>query len=224
MNIILLSSKPWHDKLFAELQKDYHNHWYHIKRKEDFTEEQLNHINPSWIFIPHWSDIIPAEIYTKWKCVVFHMTDLPYGRGGSPLQNLIIRGHTQTKISAIAVEKGIDTGPVYLKKDLSLDGTAEEIFIRSANVIGDMIYEILFINPKPVDQKGEVLVFKRRKPEDGNISSLTNIKNIYDHIRMLDAETYPKAFIETDHFKIEFTNAHLENNEVITANVRIIKK
>ena len=29
------------------------------------------------------------------------MTDLPYGRGGSPLQNLIIRGFESTKISAI---------------------------------------------------------------------------------------------------------------------------
>ncbi len=27
----------------------------------------------------------------KFECVCFHMTDVPYGRGGSPLQNLIIR-------------------------------------------------------------------------------------------------------------------------------------
>ena len=46
------------------------------------------------------------------------MTDLPYGRGGSPLQNLIARGFLETKISAILVEKQLDAGPVYLKMEL----------------------------------------------------------------------------------------------------------
>lgn len=44
------------------------------------------------------------------------MTDLPYGRGGSPLQNLIVRNHYKTKISEIRVKKEIDSGPIYLKK------------------------------------------------------------------------------------------------------------
>ena len=31
------------------------------------------------------------EIHENYKCIIFHMTDLPFGRGGSPLQNLISR-------------------------------------------------------------------------------------------------------------------------------------
>ncbi|MFA5260471.1 MAG: methionyl-tRNA formyltransferase, partial [Candidatus Omnitrophota bacterium] len=49
--------------------------------------------NPDLIFFPHWSWKIPRDIYAAYPCVAFHMTDLPYGRGGSPLQNLIMRGH-----------------------------------------------------------------------------------------------------------------------------------
>ena len=44
------------------------------------------------------------------------MTDLPYGRGGSPLQNLIANKIYDTKISAIRAEGGIDTGRIYLKE------------------------------------------------------------------------------------------------------------
>ena len=44
------------------------------------------------------------------------MTDLPFGRGGSPLQNLIVRGFEETMTSAIKVTKGIDTGDIYLKE------------------------------------------------------------------------------------------------------------
>jgi len=45
------------------------------------------------------------------------MTDLPFGRGGSPLQNLIERGIKKTKISAIKVDGGIDTGDIFFKRD-----------------------------------------------------------------------------------------------------------
>ena len=44
------------------------------------------------------------------------MTDLPYGRGGSPLQNLILKGKKTTKITAFKMIDKIDAGPIYLKK------------------------------------------------------------------------------------------------------------
>ena len=56
------------------------------------------------------------------------MTDLPYGRGGSPLQNLIMMGKRNTKLTAFKCVKKLDSGPIYLKKKLSLDGNLEEIF------------------------------------------------------------------------------------------------
>ena len=122
---IILSEKKWHENLFFNLKKKFSkDKWIHISKKEDFNYENLLSMNPTKIFIPHWSYIIPNEIYNHFDCIVFHMTDLPYGRGGSPLQNLIVRGHKLTKISAIKVQKGLDTGAVYLKKELSLFGTA----------------------------------------------------------------------------------------------------
>ena len=67
------------------------------------------------------------------------MTDLPYGRGGSPLQNLIQRGHNTTMLTALRCNEGCDTGDIYLKRSLSLCGTAEEIFIRADTIIEQMI-------------------------------------------------------------------------------------
>ncbi len=63
-----------------------------VTDKKSLTYEKVNDFKPEYIFFPHWSWIIPSEIYENFKCIVFHMTDLPYGRGGSPLQNLISRG------------------------------------------------------------------------------------------------------------------------------------
>ena len=153
------------------------------------------------------------------------MTDLPYGRGGSPLQNLIIRGHKKTKISAIKVSNWIDAGDVYLKSELDLSGSAKEIFIRSSLVIYNMISEILTTSPKPIPQTGKITNFKRRAPSQGSIINLTNLNEVHDFIRMLDCEGYPNAFIETSNLKFEFKNAKFDvNNNLIDANVRIFKK
>ena len=111
---LFLSEKSWHDSIYLDLSQRYDESWVRISEKEEFNEAALIKLQPEIIFIPHWSNIIPESIWKKFTCIVFHMTDLPYGRGGSPLQNLIVRGHSETMISAIKVDRGIDTGDVYL--------------------------------------------------------------------------------------------------------------
>ena len=131
-NYIILSSKKWNSNLHESLKKKVPTaNWILIDNSSDFSFETLQELKPVKVFIPHWSSIIPKEIFSNFDCIVFHMTDLPYGRGGSPLQNLIVRGHKDTKISAIKVVRELDAGPVYLKKDLDLSGTAEDIFYRA---------------------------------------------------------------------------------------------
>lgn len=224
MNYIILSSKPWNSDLADSLSKQHKGNWIRIVEKEEFNLERLQEIDPAMIFIPHWSYIIPEEIYDAYPCIVFHMTDLPYGRGGSPLQNLIARGHEKTMISAIRVEKGLDTGDVYLKRELGLLGTAEEIFIRTNRIVEKMILEIIEKDIIPIPQIGDPVVFKRRKPSMSSIEGNSDLHQLYDQIRMLDAEGYPKAFLETEHFKIEFSRASIKADGSIIADVRISKR
>ena len=176
------------------------------------------------VVFPHWSSIIPAEVYERFECILFHMTDLPYGRGGSPLQNLIVRGHETTMLTAIRVAGGIDTGPIYLKRPLSLNGTATEIFLRAERIMWDMTLEILRHDIQPQPQTGEAAErFRRRKPQDGSIAELTELSRVYDHIRMLDGEGYPRAFVDLPGLRLEFSRASLKPDEVI-ADVRITKR
>lgn len=143
--------------------------------------------------------------------------------GGSPLQNLIVRGYKSTKISAIKVVKELDAGPIYIQQDLSLDGNAQEIFERAANIIfKKMIPDIIFNDPVPKEQKGEVVVFRRRKPEDGEISMDMPLYKIYDYIRMLDAEGYPRAFIQFGRYHLNLTNACYKDGK-LTANIEFLE-
>ena len=222
--IILLSEKKWHIKTFNDLKLKHDDYnWILINNIEEFKLENIKKINPEYIMIPHWSYIIPKEIFNLFNCIVFHMKDLPFGRGGSPLQNLIIRGYEKTKISALKVTNGIDSGPIYLKKSLSLDGTAYEIMIRASQIIEKMISQILTNKIAPKSQFGEVVKFSRRMPKHSDISQLDSLKKIHDHIRMLDCEGYPSAFFENDYFRLEFSKSNLLKDK-IEANVRIFKK
>lgn len=224
-NILIVSEKSWNKELVSYLQSTMPQYaFYLISQKEDFTVERIGSISPVKIFIPHWSYIIPSAIFERYECIVFHMTDLPYGRGGSPLQNLIVRGLTATKLSALRVEVGLDTGPVYFKMDLSLSGTAEEIFVRVNKLVGKMIVEIIQNNLQPVPQEGDPVVFKRRKPEQSDMSGLEKLEEIFDYIRMLDADGYPHAYIEKGEFRYEFTRASIKADGSIVADVKITKK
>lgn len=166
---------------------------------------------------------VPDDIVNDFECVCFHMTDVPYGRGGSPLQNLILRGHRETKITALRMDCGLDTGPVYLKRPLSLDGSALEIYKRAACITYDMIRELVVRQPEPLSQVGETVVFRRRTPEQSELPKAYSNSELYDFIRMLDAETYPRAFLEHGNWRLEFAHARLDDDE-LQATVRFIAK
>ncbi|MAZ38352.1 methionyl-tRNA formyltransferase [Salibacteraceae bacterium] len=226
MNYIILSKqKELGESLVESLTVKFPSHAFVLAcDNKSLKEELAKENNISKVFIPHWSSIIPASIYNNVECVVFHMTDLPFGRGGSPLQNLISRGISETKVTALQVNAEIDAGDVYLKKELNLTGSAQIIFERVFKIIEEMIGEIIQTNPKPQPQKGEPTYFKRRTPDMSKIEAEDSIELVYDKIRMLDAPDYPLAFIENKHFRFEFYNANHESEKELNANVRIIKK
>lgn len=213
-NYIVATLKSWNADTFHKYSRSLPGQWHLVTEKDELTSQFVEELSPRYIFFPHWSYKVQPEIFENFECVCFHMTDVPYGRGGSPLQNLIVRGHKETKLTALRMVEEMDAGPVYMKKPLSLEGAAEDILRRASAMSYEMIKEIVQKEPQPVPQKGEIVTFKRRKPEESDISSLDDSEKIYDYIRMLDAEGYPHAFIETEHFRIEFEDAILDGKDI----------
>lgn len=219
-NIVIATIKEWNINNYFELKKELENEYslYLLTNKDELSFKNIETINPKYIFFPHWSWIIPENIYKNYECILFHMTDLPYGRGGSPLQNLIINKVYNTKISALKVTKGLDEGDIYLKEDFDISkGSANEIYINASKLIfKKLIPNILKQNPTPVSQEGVVVNFKRRTPEQSNIKMLNDVSiaNLYDFIRMLDAPSYPKAYLELDNLKMELFEVIIKDGKL----------
>ena len=220
MTFGLASDRCWNTNLKTRLEKQLNCKILVIDKPAQLTSKTLEDRGVRTVFFTHWSHKIPSSIHENYECIIFHMTDVPYGRGGSPLQNLIVRGHESTVISAIQCIEEMDSGPIYLKYPLNLNGSAEEIFIRANKIIESMITEIIKKRPEPEPQQGQAVVFKRRQPEDSNWSDATNLNAVFDHIRMLDAEGYPKAFVDVGPFRLKFTRAS-RRIDAVEADVRI---
>jgi len=221
-NYIVATIKPWNINAFHRHTKNLQGEWYLVESPRSLNKLLIT-VHPRYIFFPHWSWFVPESITKQHECVCFHMTDVPYGRGGSPLQNLILNGKKDTKLTALRMVNDLDAGPVYGKVDLSLSGTAQEIYERAALRIYDLIRYILENEPKPVPQKGTPTVFERRKPEQSILPESGELDHLFDRIRMLDAETYPKAYLDYGEFRIQFTDAR-QVNEGLQANVIIRKR
>ena len=221
---VVATIKPWNIARFRELSASLPGEWRLISDKNELTVDALSALSPRYIFFPHWSWIVPKDILDRWECVCFHMADVPYGRGGSPLQNLISRGHQQTKLTALKMEESLDTGPVYKKIDLSLRGSAQSIFEEMSHKVYQLINYIIENEPTPVAQSGEACEFKRRTPQQSVMPESGEIADIYDHIRMLDADTYPRAFIQYGEFELELRDAELDASGNLSAKVHLKKR
>jgi methionyl-tRNA formyltransferase len=220
--LLLLSCRPWNAELATRLTTTLKRPVQTISKPEELQFEAVLALDPEWIFVPHWSNLVPKSIWSHWPTVIFHMTDLPYGRGGSPLQNLIKRGHSSTMITALRCSAELDAGPIYCKEPLSLQGSAEEIYLQADVLIETMIARIAREQPEPWPQQGEPILFSRRKPGHSNLASCPpgDLLACYDQIRMLDAEGYPHAFLEAHGLRYEFRRVS-RRSDGLHADVRI---
>ena len=192
---------------------------FHITDKKDFSFKKIKKIEPKIIFFPHWHWKVEPKIFDNYLCIGFHCAPLPKGRGGSPIQNQIIRGKKITELCAIKFNNFIDGGPIYLRKKFKLNGNADEIFLRLYNDISQMMNKLVKKLPKPIPQRGKVQFFKRRKPSESKVDFENfSISKIYDHIRMLDLnfKKFPKAFINLGAYKIIFYDVKKSRKQLIS--------
>jgi len=218
MNIIIAGQHIWSKMGYNRCVNNYKkNNYYYCETLEELQATLGNVANIQYIFFTHWSDFVPSDITSKYECVCFHPTALPFGRGGTPLQNLIIRGIYDTKITAFRMTDDIDAGPIYLQVDINIEtGTARWIYNKISDIIYNMIHVIIQLNIQPHPQQGEPVYFKRRTPKDSEfeMGDMESFSDIYDFIRMLDASGYPPAYIEIGGYRISFLDPELSDTSV----------
>jgi methionyl-tRNA formyltransferase len=83
--------------------------------------------------------IIKEEILDlpKYGFINLHFSLLPKWRGAAPVQRAIEAGDTTTGVTVFKLDKGMDTGPVYLQKDFAIsDVTTSESLLKELSQLG----------------------------------------------------------------------------------------
>ena len=211
MRILICNSKNWFaldEKNKSRFETKF------VTKEKDLEVSFISDFNPEYIFFVHWNWKVEKEIYDNFKCVVFHTSPLPYGRGGSPIQNLILEGFESTPVCALEMTSSLDAGPIYSKVDVSLQGSLSKIFERINVATNNLIFELVDNNLVPREQQGKPHIFTRLTESNNEIPKELSLKQFYDRVRMLDHKDYPNAFIFHGKMKIEFFSAECQEDSL----------
>ena len=194
---LVLGCKTWDRRVYDETLASLPGKWRYVGSPDELSAALVREFAPQYLFFLHWSWKVPREILER-RC----------------------RASSLAPYTALRMSHEFDAGPVYLKESLSLEGSAEEIYLRAAQMSGRMIERFTHEKVKPKAQRGEVVNFKRRKPEESEIDNPASLEALHDMIRMLDADGYPRAFLNHGGFRFEFSRSALYDGRVV-ADVRI---
>lgn len=117
------------------------------KMKSPELLKALANWRPDVIAVTAFGRILPKSILglPLKGCVNVHGSLLPQYRGAAPIQWSLINGGTETGITTILMDEGMDTGPMLLQKTVAIepDDTSTELGNRLAKVGGDLLVETL---------------------------------------------------------------------------------
>ena len=90
-------------------------------KKENF-EEILTKEDPELIAVVAYGKLLPEYVinYPKYGCINVHGSLLPKYRGAAPMQWAIINGDSETGVTTMYMDTGLDTGDMLLKAVLPL--------------------------------------------------------------------------------------------------------
>jgi methionyl-tRNA formyltransferase len=193
MNITIICSDIQH-KIFPYLEK-----WVtkNVKSHNILLVTKSDQITKGDIlFIISCTEIIKKNIRKKFKqTLVIHESDLPKGRGWSPLVWQIINGEETIPISLFDAEDKVDSGDIWKKEFVKAKNHEVSNEINSKvfkTKIKLMDFAVKSMNTiKKTPQIGKPTFYLQRKPEDSELDVNKTINEQFNLMRIADNERYP---------------------------------
>lgn len=108
---------------------------------------KLTAIAPDLIIVVAYGRILPEAVLKlpKFGCINAHASLLPKYRGAAPMQRAIMDGESETGVTVMQMDKGLDTGDMILtvKTDITETDDLESIHDRLAEISGDALIEAI---------------------------------------------------------------------------------
>lgn len=194
---ILTDKESWLNRYIGDFIENLNQ----LEMQVELLNEIYIHKNFDVLFVLSYSKIIkPAYLQLNKHNIVVHESDLPEGKGWSPLTWQIIEGKNECKISLFEASEEVDAGRIYLKDCIKLKGNelVEDIRKLQAEKTFEMCLEFLINYKKNMEnsyeQNGKESFYPRRTPKDSELDINKSIKEQFNLLRTVDNEKYPAFF------------------------------
>lgn len=165
---------------------------------------QVAQLEPGLIVLADYGQIVPASLLElpRHGALNLHPSLLPRHRGASPIPAAILAGDTDTGVSLMLMDAGLDTGPLVAQRRMPLDGTetAPDLEARLAELAASLLAEQLepWLNgeliPEAQASGGETLT-KQLRREDGRLDPSRSPEELERQVRAY--QPWPGSFLDT---------------------------
>jgi len=163
------------------------------------VEEEIKSLNPDFIIVAAYGQILPKEILDIAPCINLHASLLPKYRGASPIQESLLNDDEYTGVTSMLMEEGLDSGDILGLEYLKITPTMEvvEAFNKLSDIAANLTITTLDnyekINPKKQNES-EVSFCKKIKKEHGLVD-FSNAKKLY--LKYKAYSFWPGIFLES---------------------------
>ena len=137
-----------------------------LKSAED--QQILSDLEADIMVVVAYGLILPKAVLDSPKlgCLNIHASLLPRWRGAAPIQRAIAAGDTQSGITIMQMDEGLDTGEMLLKKQcpIKTNDTGEQLHDRLAALGASAIVECLDVFIQYRSSEGSQSCIKPEKP------------------------------------------------------------
>ena len=152
------------------------------------------------VFVLGYTRILSPIFLEKNKLnLVVHASNLPRGKGFSPIQWQILKNKKRISFCLFKAEKKLDSGEIYEKHSLLFKGTElyDRIRYMQAKATIQIISSFLKKYPKLVSrkQKGQSTFYRRRTYKDSKLNINKSIKKLFNQMRIANNQDWPAYFI-----------------------------
>ncbi len=116
--------------------------------RDDEFSELLSKLSPDIIVVVAYGKILPKNVidFPKYGCINLHVSLLPKYRGAAPMQRAIMEGESETGVTIMYMDEGLDTGDIIAREVFAIgpDDDFEAIHDRSAEIGAALLSKTMF--------------------------------------------------------------------------------
>lgn len=152
-------------------------------------------------FCLSYGEVVNKEFRSQFDhTLIVHESDLPHGKGWSPLTWQILEGKNKIPVTLIEAEDRVDSGVIYAQRWLDFQGHELIDELREGQAYATHYLCRWFVDHYPKSlaagrvQKGEDTFYSRRGPQNSELDPNKSLASQFDLLRVVDNERYPAFF------------------------------